>query len=146
MSQRWLCVHVSSMIRLFFTLKFAIFSTGFFNESSLIVAWRFRIQDSRFKKESMKMSFQNNLTDERKSKYVSIIALLWGFYFTQKLVLCSAGIFRANSLIVACYSFGRFKIWTPNRFQSKSNDTSNLLPATATIYKNSNFCLTNSFR
>ena len=42
---------------------------GFFHENALIVA-------SRFKKESMKMSFQKNITDPRKSKYVSTIVLL----------------------------------------------------------------------
>ena len=42
---------------------------GFFHENALIVA-------SRFKKESIKMSFQKNITDPRKSKYVSTIVLL----------------------------------------------------------------------
>ena len=74
----------------------------------------------------MKMSFQKNITDSRKSKYVSTV-LLQGFYFTQKLVLSSAGIFLENSLIVACFSFARFKIRTPNRFKTQTNDTSKLL-------------------
>ena len=75
----------------------------------------------------MKMSFQKNITDSRKSKYVSTAVLLQGFYFTQKLVLSSAGIFHENSLIVACFSFARFKIRTPNRFKTQTNDTSKLL-------------------
>ena len=44
-----------------------ISSAGFFNENSMIVAWRFRIQDFKrkkgFKKESMKTQFQKNITD-----------------------------------------------------------------------------------
>ena len=108
-------------------LKLGIFSAGFFKENSLIVAWRFRIQDSRFKKESMKMPFQKNNTDSSKAKHVPTIFLLWGFYFTQKLVFSSAEILHENSLIVAWCSFGRFEIWTPNRFKTQANDTSKLL-------------------
>ena len=60
---RWLCV---SVIKIFFGLKSAISSTGFFHKISLVVAWRFRIQDLRIKKKSMKMQFQKNITDSRK--------------------------------------------------------------------------------
>ena len=52
---------------------------------------------------------------------------LSGFYFTQKLFLSSTGIFHENSLMVACWSFGRFEIRTPNRFKTQTKDTSKLL-------------------
>ena len=48
-------------------------------------------------------------------------------YFTQKLFFSFAGIFPENSLIVACYSFGRFEIQTPSRFKTQTNNTSKLL-------------------
>ena len=72
------------------------------------------------------MPFQKNITDSRKSEHVSTIVLLYGFYFTQKLFLSSAVTFHENSLIVACCSFGRFEIRTPNRFKTQTNDTSKL--------------------
>ena len=69
---RWGCVfsggtlypsvnHVSTLVLLssfYFTLKLFIYFARFFNGNSLIVAWRFRIQDSRFKKKIMKMYFK----------------------------------------------------------------------------------------
>ena len=73
------------------------------------------------------MPFQIKWTDSRKSNYVSTIVLLSGFYFTQKLVLSSTGIFHENSLIVTCCGFGRFEIWKPNRFKTQTKDTSKLL-------------------
>ena len=46
----------------YFPLKSSISFMRFFNGNSLIVAWRFRIQDSRFKKKSMKMHFKKKST------------------------------------------------------------------------------------
>ena len=111
---------VALLWRFYFTQKSAIPFAGFFHENSLIVAWRFRIQDSRFKKKSMKLLFKQNITDPRKSKNVSTIALLSSFYFKNKLVLSSAKTSHKNSLIVACCTFGKLKIRTlpPNRFKN----------------------------
>ena len=101
------------------TLKLSVSFARFFNGNSLIVAWRFRTQDSRFKKKSMKMQFQKNITDSRKSKYKSTVALLWSFYFTQKLALFSIGDFHKNFLIVTCCTLVRFEIrtLTPNKLK-----------------------------
>ena len=82
---------------------------GCFHENSLIVALRFKIQDSIFKKKIMKAPFKQNITDFRKSKYVPRIALLKKL-FENKLVLYSARLFHESSLIVACCTFGKLKI------------------------------------
>ena len=88
----------------------------------------FKIQDSRFKKKSMKMHFKK-APDFRKSKYVSTIVLLWSFYFTEKFPLSNAGAFHKNFLSVTCCTFGMLEIrtLTPNRFKNQSSDTLNIL-------------------
>ena len=57
------------------------------------------------------MPFQKNITDPRKSNYVfhnsPIIRLL---FYTK---IFSPGVFHKNALIVACCSFGRFEMRTP---------------------------------
>ena len=70
--------------------------------------------------ETYKNAISKEETHFRKSKYVPIVVLLQSFYFTQKLVLSSAGVFYENSLIAVCFTFGRFEIQTlkPNRFQN----------------------------
>ena len=48
-------------------------------------------------------------------------------FISHKNWFSSTGIFCKNSLIVGCCSFGRFKIRTPNRFKTQTNDASELL-------------------
>ena len=77
----------------------------------------------------MEIPFQKNITDSRKSKYVSTILLLQSFYFTQNLMLFPVGVFHENSLTLVCCTFRRFeiRILTPNRFKNQTNDTLKLL-------------------
>ena len=69
---------------------------------------------------------QNNIGSD---DFVSKIALLKSFYFTNKLVLSSARAFHENSLIVACYTLCMLevRISTPNRFKNQTNHTLILL-------------------
>ena len=79
----------------------------------------FKIQDSRFKKKSIKMHFRKKY-QILKIKDVSTIVLR--FYFAQNIVLSNTGAFHKNSLIVACCTFGvlEIRLSTPNRFQIQS--------------------------
>ena len=52
------------------------------------------------------------MKNSRKSKYVSTVALLLNFYFTQKLALFPIGGFPKKFLIVTCCTLGRFEIQT----------------------------------
>ena len=104
----------------------AISFAGFVNnENSMIVAWRFRTQDSK-RKVYMKMQFQKRYIE---SKYVSAVVLLQIVYLTQKLALFSIGDFHKIFLVVKCCTLGRFEIWTltPNRLKYQASDTFKLL-------------------
>lgn len=78
---RWLFVQSTPIRKLLFHTKIGdllhgIFSRKFWRLEKGIVAWRSKMQYSRFKKKSMKASFKQNITDSRKPRYVSAIVRL----------------------------------------------------------------------
>ena len=90
---------------------------------------RLKIQDSRFKKKSMKMHFkkkhqilENQIMCPQQSYYKDFISY-------KKFTLSNAGAFHENSLSVVCCIFGMLEIrtLTPNRFKNQSSDTLNIL-------------------
>ena len=104
-----------------------ISSAELFHENSLIVACRFRIRHTKFKKKIMKTQFQRKYEWFWKIKVCVHNSPIIRPSFQTKIGLSSTGIFHENSLVVACWSFGRFEIRTPNGFKTQTNDTSKLL-------------------
>ena len=117
---------VALLSSFYFTLKLSISTVRFFNGNSLIVARRFRIQDSRFNKKSMKMQFQKDITASRKPKYESAVTLLWSFYFTQNFPLSYAGAFDKSFLSVNFRNAWNQNLKS-NRFKNQSSDTLKIL-------------------
>ena len=70
-----------------------------------------------------------NSSNIESNVYVSTVALLSSVWFTQKISALHLSAFLQNSLIVACFTFGRLKIQilTPNRFKNQTNDKFKLL-------------------
>ena len=88
---------------------------------------RFRIEDSRFKKKSVKMP------SKRKHQVLENQSMCpqYSYYkaFIPIIKLSNAGPFHKNSQSVACCTFGMLEIrtLTQNRFKNQSSDTVNML-------------------
>ena len=94
----------------YITLKSSISVAIFFNGNSLIVAWRFRTQDSRFKKKSMEMHFKKKSTRFLKIKTCVHNGPIINFLFHTKVSTLLRRSFSRKFPSVACCTFGMLEI------------------------------------